>query len=314
MRLLDRIFAEGFDSQKEDIDIEFMTGKLRAAQLVVIDNVAEYHFNDLKKIVGMKTSDFPNVMLPFECTFLEMRIHSKIEGVFEQFGLLADMLTLDSFLSIQPSNGGTSVSEDVWQGTKPAYILRGMMFAYNRKGQVQHNRPEMIASIGLPVNSEGEVLATNGNTFLGVGAVYAPDKKQQTEATRELLPFLMGTYIYPCLLALSFMHCRNIKTRTELPPPKLSKKHMKKTGQPLLRYRVLEIDPMKQVLDQEGRVSEQGLKKALHICRGHFKTYGKDGHGLLFGKHQTTVWIPMHTRGDIKQGAVVKDYAVKNGS
>lgn len=53
------------------------------------------------------------------------------------------------------------------------------------------------------------------------------------------------------------------------------------------------------------------MKKALHICRGHFKHYGRDGKGLLFGKHKATVWIPMHVRGDIEEGAVVKDHSVK---
>ena len=55
-------------------------------------------------------------------------------------------------------------------------------------------------------------------------------------------------------------------------------------------------------VDTEGRVVP--LKK-------RDKTYGRDGKGLLFGKHTATVWIPMHVRGNTEEGIVVKDYAVK---
>ena len=107
------------------------------------------------------------------------------------------------------------------------------------------------------------------------------------------------------------MHCRNVKVVEGVPPPKLSKKHEKKSGRPLVHYHVLKIDHMKTVLEREGKASTEGLKKALHICRGHFATYGQDGKGLLFGKHAGRYWIPMHVRGKAEQGVIVKDYDVQ---
>lgn len=302
MRLLDRILSEGFSCLKKDLDRAVIAAMLHAANLVVIDNVAEYHFQNLDKISSMMPTDFPNVMLPFECTFLEMRIKSDIEGVYEQCGIMADMLSPERFNKF--------LGKIPWLNKNPAYVLRIILFAYSKRGEYRFDRPELIANFALPVNSEGQIIPIEGN-FGMTATVFAPDAKSQSEDTRDLSPFLMGTYVSPCLLALSFMHCRNVKVRTELPLPKLSKKYEKKTGRALLRYRVLQIDHIKQVLESEGHASTEGLKVALHICRGHFKTYGKDGKGLLFGKHAGTVWVPMHARGNIEEGVVVKDYIVK---
>lgn len=303
MRLLDRILSEGFDCLKRELDRGVSLAMLRVAQLVIIDNVAEYHFQDPKKMANVKASDFPNVMLPFECTFMEMNTRSfNIPGVYEQCGVLMDMIKPDSVLSQQ--------AQDLFAGLKPTYILRGQLFAYCKHGQFQFKRPELVASFGLPVSAEGQILSPTGQLAV-IGTVFGPDQDSQTRDTRDLIPFLMSTYVSPCLLALSFMHCRNVKMMTEWPSPKLSWKHQRKTGRPLLKYHVLQIDHMKQVLETEGHASSEGMKAALHICRGHFKTYGRDGKGLLFGKHTGTVWIPMHTRGNMEEGVVVKDYDVK---
>ena len=65
---------------------------------------------------------------------------------------------------------------------------------------------------------------------------------------------------------------------------------------------------MKATLQSEGGASKNGLKKALHICRGHFATYTQDA--PLFGNFVGTVWKPQHVRGNAQHGAVVKDYRV----
>ena len=46
----------------------------------------------------------------------------------------------------------------------------------------------------------------------------------------------------------------------------------------------------------------------LHICRGHFKDYRESG---LFGKVKGIFWWDQYVRGDLENGAVVKDYNVK---
>lgn len=65
---------------------------------------------------------------------------------------------------------------------------------------------------------------------------------------------------------------------------------------------------MKAVLRTEGGIEQNGLKKALHICRGHFATYTDEK--PLFGHFTGTVWKPSHVRGNVTEGIVSKDYRV----
>ena len=182
------------------------------------------------------------------------------------------------------------------------------LFALDGKiGKVRY-----LGGNGIPLGSGGEIISGSGGVpFIGNMGVEFLGNNAGKEMDMKILVAFSETFLFPCLLGLSFMHCRNVKVVEEIPPPKLSKKHEKKHGVPLFRYHVLKIDHMKTVLEKEGHASSEGLKKALHICRGHFATYGKDGKGLLFGRHAGRYWIPMHTRGNPELGVVEKDYDVK---
>jgi hypothetical protein len=115
------------------------------------------------------------------------------------------------------------------------------------------------------------------------------------------------------LLTISFLHCKNVLLTDVQPPIKrVHNKAAKRRGEKdiiPMRYKVLDIKPMRQVLKNEGSEDTQGTSKALHICRGHFKHY-ENGRGL-FGKYKGTYWFPEQTRGTLKQGLVDKDYRIK---
>jgi hypothetical protein len=113
----------------------------------------------------------------------------------------------------------------------------------------------------------------------------------------------------PGLFSISLMHCKNVALRGIDPPDRLSKSHVKKTGNPLTRYHVLEIAPMRRILDSEGEAQTKGLGHALHICRGHFKTFTEDA--PLFGRRVGTYWWPAHVRGSSSEGVVEKDYRIR---
>jgi hypothetical protein len=110
------------------------------------------------------------------------------------------------------------------------------------------------------------------------------------------------------LLAISFCHCRNVTLRSEEKPAQLLKRQIAR-GRPQVTYKVLEITPMKGILKKAGAENAHtGLRRALHICRGHFAAYEDKG---LFGKYRGRFWIPQHLRGSQEAGLVVKDYTVK---
>lgn len=138
---------------------------------------------------------------------------------------------------------------------------------------------------------------------LGSLSHIAPATGRHIKCDAQLAVFLCQ----PAFMAISFMHCKNVAVQEspeDAPPPKW----IRRQRVPEVRYRVLDIEPMKQVLRTEGRIEETGLKKALHICRGHFATYTEEK--PLFGKVSGTFWVPQCIKGNHKHGTVVKDYSI----
>lgn len=115
--------------------------------------------------------------------------------------------------------------------------------------------------------------------------------------------------LMPALFTLSLMNCKNTSIEEVNPETKLNRERRKAGLKPFLRYHTINIEPMKAVLKTEGGIESNGLKKALHICRGHFATYSPEK--PLFGHFSGTVWKPSHVRGSAKQGVVISDYNVK---
>lgn len=155
------------------------------------------------------------------------------------------------------------------------------------------------------------VFASDGRT----GALCA-------EALREASPQdvagavgqMTNVYLLPLLLAVSFANCKNVVLEDRDPDEKRSRRHRKKHRRPLVSHKRLLIDPMREVLRREGAVEKAGIRQALHLCRGHFRTYTPE-RGGPFGRpieKPYTEWVSPHTRGGNDPGAGVagKDYEV----
>ncbi len=109
-------------------------------------------------------------------------------------------------------------------------------------------------------------------------------------------------------LGLSFMNCKNIKTREHKEggsSPKFNRQHKTKD----FTFKTLEIVPFKSVAAAaSGGGEANGSLKGWHICRGHTKTYTEEA--PLFGKYAGTFYIPAHAKGSKAHGEIVKDYSV----
>lgn len=109
--------------------------------------------------------------------------------------------------------------------------------------------------------------------------------------------------------ATTFCHCRNVDYYEQACPPKLQKARIKKGRIPQETYKILDIGELKtQAKTSAKETNESELSRALHICRGHFKTYTDEN--PLFGNITGTYWWPMHKRGDAKNGTAKKDYKI----
>jgi hypothetical protein len=121
----------------------------------------------------------------------------------------------------------------------------------------------------------------------------------------EIVTSLYGNVVFPGMMAITFTHCKGT-TITEMSAPKhLDKAHQRKTGQPLLKYHVIDVRPFKDVLKKDGNIDKVGLEQALTTVRGGFADYRKRG---LFGKLHGVFWRPDHERGDPANGIIRKDY------
>ncbi len=115
----------------------------------------------------------------------------------------------------------------------------------------------------------------------------------------------------PCLVtalfAICFCHCKNITVETEKVSRQV-RRAAERAKEPVLTMKTINIHPVKKIMTEEGQVERQGIKKALHICRAHFAHYTEEH--PLFGKYTGTFYKPMHVRGHLKEGIVIKDYDI----
>lgn len=315
-RLYDRIMRYGFKlpiwcAEVPAIECDRITrhlrNKLESAQVIVGDNVTQYLYAGTDQEYWDDRKDFPCIAPPFPNFFIESTAPTReVSRVYGTREWLPGETTMKAF--------GILFTTDV----PPEIHAMGLQLQPSLKWIMQaigfvENRDHIIGPIGswlYGLNELGGVVnPPDMPTFIGSLASKAAAVRQDKSTMDTVSNF--HPLIFSPLLTLSFLHCKNVKLITNDPPPKLNKAYQKRRGRPLVRYHTLEIEPMKQILRREGQSETLGLRKALHICRGHFKDYTERG---LFGKYHGLYWWDSQVRGNLTEGAVVKDYAVKQPS
>lgn len=107
--------------------------------------------------------------------------------------------------------------------------------------------------------------------------------------------------------AISFLHCKNIEL-VDRPVTRQYRRKQERENKPIIRYKQLVIEPLKKQIRNENKGEGSELKRCLHICRGHFRTYTEDR--PLFGKYAGNFWVPMHLKGNKGKGQINKTYKV----
>ncbi|GGL51540.1 hypothetical protein [Planomonospora parontospora] len=135
-----------------------------------------------------------------------------------------------------------------------------------------------------------------------------PDRPGIVENLCESLFMRYGIAMATLAMTFGLMHSKNVDVVVQVPAEKLSRAHQRRRGVPLTRYSVLDIHPVTKALERDGKVGTDGLGAALHICRGHFKTYRPEA--PLFGKLSGQYWWNEHQRGKAEHGEVHSSYRV----
>lgn len=326
-RLIDRLLGQGYSVEAGSASMFLGEGYMKAletATVVVCDNIEAYYESlGTREFISDIEKSLPNVAAPISPAFFEGRPRGVARKDVEAYGALVLTHDLETDAGVEilqsaafhPERGGFSgVGLDGLPTQVRGSDIKGvrflteawLFFAPTKSGSIGGgSNPFILGRYFLPANNEGAPFVSSPHPLRRTVACAPTGVRDEAVAALTAGMRMM----FPVYLAISFMHCKNVERREEAPPPKLSKKWEKKHGRPLVRYHVLDIDPMRKVLSSEGGVETNGLKKALHICRGHFATYTEDK--PLFGRVTGTFWKPQHVRGSAKNGVVVKDYNVK---
>jgi hypothetical protein len=268
----------------------------------VVDNVADYFYTGTEQEYWSIDKDFPILAPPFRVFWMEYRqprqsiskVHGQVDISDRKGWATGAIISAYTREEIEKGEGRTSFfptefkEEMRWRLSVQAYQQGGKEEAVGPTGSWQIDLDE--AGRPIPI------------TLCGVPYAEGLEHLVPPEYARG-----MSTQVHPIMLAISFLHCKNVQTKQmEDPHQKKKKKKRGKIGG--IKFNVLEIEPMKKVLKTEGRSDEHGISKALHICRGHFKDYRDKG---LFGKHKGIFWWEHSIRGSKEKGVVDKVYDVK---
>ena len=268
-----RLAAGGYNPPTEIRDnvLGTLHRQLEECEVFLIDNVAEYWSANGGWSKPMRPGDFPNVAPPFSQFFMEHSIR-------DEHGRVAERDARAGFLFMV-------IKEDPEAG----WTIEICPYLGGPGGPVGP-----IDVLYLVVDGSGRVLDLRG-------------PKSDVQDRPDDMVSGHWRLVAPALLAVCFLHCRNVRTEVIAPDAKVNRARARRGKRPLRRYKVLRIEPMTTTLTTEGGIEDAGLAKALHICRGHFKAYEERP---LFGRLRGTWWWQDHVRGAIEAGVVEKDYLV----
>lgn len=112
---------------------------------------------------------------------------------------------------------------------------------------------------------------------------------------------------YPAFKAIELLHRRS-GTKGDIGASKVEREQYRcESIKELLRHNTLKVIPGPKVKSQNMNTSSS-YRYALHLTRGHFKTY--DESNKLLGKHVGTYWWEPQIRGSKDKGIISKDYRV----
>jgi hypothetical protein len=274
---------------------------LKNATALDITNVSDYFFKVNEQEHWEYEKDFPNIAPPWPNIWFDWKVPEYInsEGkllknlnhrtIIRNGVHLLSCMTPKEFPNTNIKWGCSALFFAELHGEIQIYPI-GIQFFVGEKG-IFLKYSKVLPTLTNDPKADFNVLVLSKNL-----------SRQNIDEIRMFVSIMLDVVF----MALSFIHCKNIqispaKTFQSVKNPKKNKKHF-------IKYYTLEIDPIKKMLD--GVMSNKtNIKKALHICRGHFATYSPEK--PLFGKFTGTIWKPMHTRGNSKIGEIVKDYKVK---
>jgi hypothetical protein len=277
--------------------------------VIVADEVAAYVYSQEEPLSFREwdwAKDFPNTAPPFGQFFIEWHRPTTILRSRESWNQpgyeIEDVILKRNGVLFMAAKRETA-KECPLDGLTDQSVDYEHWMTCIAFGETPHEGNAEVGIVGgLLIDRHGQVV--------GKPMVSDNNKGLVDEMKRKGWGSIFRTIIGPALLAITFMHCKSGAHLEEVvPPERLNRARVRRGKKPLVRHHTLVIDGLKELLRREGGIEQHGLKRALHLCRGHFATYSAEK--PLLGHFVGTVFRSAHMRGHKKHGVVTKDYEVK---
>lgn len=257
-------------------------GLLAIAVPVVADEVSAFYWYHERQIWGPE--DFGPVRPPFDALWLEWTIPKN--PVIDLLPRIPPGRKCGALVCLTRDDGGQFIIQTFTEGagaTEGIVALPPVHFNLNDDGA-----SDLIPMVGA---TEGAHLAA----MMGVDI---------NKALSEI-----AALCHVPLLALSFMHCRNITIEdVPGPPPKVARKRAARLGFGETKMTRIRLPGAARTARTPTEVRNAVGQAPLHMVRGHFKTYTEDA--PLFGKRTGTYWWGWQARGNQANGVHVPTYEV----
>lgn len=333
-RLYDRLNIEQEPTLRQlfDKNLREQIGAVGPNSCVVFDitNVAHYWYDHQRDYGDI--GDFPNVAPPFGLYWMEWRNRPNKALPIDRVGALV--------LACDAAKEPTITDENIrWivgivamhagRGGKPRALaswrlhISGDGVITIQDEEVSNDAIELWGDAPLPdghandLVEMAQLLGSLDDDELRERRAEVKAKLAELQAQKDALdedlkrataPVMRLCLLHPVLMAHSFMACKNVEQEGHQPPEKLSRKYRRKKGHGLTKFYTLVIKPTGGGHATERLTLGDGFT-ALHIVRGHFKTYTADR--PLLGRHVGTYWWSPTARGKEEHGEIVKQYDVQ---
>lgn len=314
--------AAGKTSGADIVHEEFLLARTNAFEIGNVEDLCR-RTGWLKGDHEVDLSKFPNVAPPFRSYWMEWTEHD------HEFGRLGCWCVVTD----DTDDEQWTVAVGVWAGgSRVRPVGRALISAPRDGSPLTEIQPlTCYPEVGRrrSSTSQGDDTPFTVEQTARMARIQAlPDKAERmrlltelsdeyrasaAESEKEILRLdskILRMFVYPPLLmAHSLLACKNVSTEVHPVQPRVAKAHRRRHGRDKVTFRTLVVNPTgggrHEPLGQED--TGDGVK-ALHIVRGHFKTFTADR--PLFGSRVGTWWWSPTARGDEEAGVVVKDYRV----
>jgi hypothetical protein len=250
----------GFSYARMKAVMESLRQRIGESPIYAADSVAQYFYMTALRDRDLQILDFPVVAIPEKTAFIEFRKPD-----------LRNMVNGSPVLKELPFWWGWQISRHepdalmkIFRNRQTAHpdCATGLLCVLWLSPDDRALIAPLVA-MGLQVASDGELLG-------GLRALGFEHDPERVDADIDAKFAYFNVLFLPAVMAMTFMACKSTTIRQQPADATLNKARRKRKKRPLAAYGVIECDPIKEVLRNQGLAGIQGLAAAMRTCRSHF--------------------------------------------